>query len=562
MNIIQIMLLILSFSSCIQIFLSAFVDELKYWTVSNGSTDNIHRFFDSSPFSPSNRFVAYTEFPFSPNSIPPNAATVGRIRIFDTISKNNIAVEDSPIWGSQVGSHVQWGQSDKILYYNSISNPSRNYSFSKPKISGIAFNIVSGERQILDCPIYHISPDGRWGICPNLSTIHRTQRGYGIDSEPIRKSLKLDEGIVSSSKADDGIYLTDLKSGKCRLLVTLQAFIEAAGLSIDSPTFGFHTKWSSDSSRILCVIRTMETAATNLNSWTLSGIWNGLTKTRSQVRVQHLFVVHINNSVSQCLRQKNSHHDGEYKVHYILSWASQSFSFRRNKNSAVRVINLPDGNHPNWVANTHVISMNLEIHQKKDRSHYFGAHEPKIIPLSLWRKYINTSEHHPDDQFLPRLISQVMGDHGKMFKERNCELTLIEVFPIGTGHPHFHSGGRYLFLDAYAKERDVVIAHAATPHHGSPAPLLLADKIPLKIVDILLQREVWLMQVRLAASSGSSTTQERAWRCDMHPVLSLDGQWLAFNARGDPGLAQSVERKALNLVVVGSSPTEISFVSK
>eukprot|EP01036_Dinobryon_divergens_P022025 gene22025-30257_t len=378
--------------------------------------------------SPSNRFVAYTEFPFSPNSIPPNAATVGRIRIFDTISKNNIAVEDSPIWGSQVGSHVQWGQSDKILYYNSISNPSRNYSFSKPKISGIAFNIVSGERQILDCPIYHISPDGRWGICPNLSTIHRTQRGYGIDSEPIRKSLKLDEGIVSSSKADDGIYLTDLKSGKCRLLVTLQAFIEAAGLSIDSPTFGFHTKWSSDSSRILCVIRTMETAATNLNSWTLSGIWNGLTKTRSQ-----------------------------------------SFSFRRNKNSAVRVINLPDGNHPNWVANTH---------------------------------YINTSEHHPDDQFLPRLISQVMGDHGKMFKERNCELTLIEVFPIGTGHPHFHSGGRYLFLDAYAKERDVVIAHAATPHHGSPAPLLLADKIPLKIVDILLQREVWLMQAQVPRKKG------------------------------------------------------------
>lgn len=463
--------------------------------------------------------MAYTEFPFSPNSIPSNAATVGRIRIFDTISKNNIAVEDSPIWGSQVGSHVQWGQSDNILYYNSISNHSRNYSFSKPKISGIAFNIVSGERQILDCPIYHISPDGQWGICPNLSTIHRTQRGYGIDSEPIRKSLKLDEGIESSSKADDGIYLTDLKSGKCRLLVPLQAFIEAAGLSMDTPTFGFHTKWSSDSSRILCVIRTMETAATNSNSWTLSGIWNGLTKARSQVRVQHLFVVHINNSASQCLRQKKSHHDGEYKVQYILSWASQSFSFRRNKNSALRVINLPDGNHPNWVANTHVISMNLEIYRKKEpttslrhwsvvvldtdrinsctnnsRSHYFGAHEPKIISLSLWRKYINTSDHHSDDQFLPRLFSRVM-DHGKMFKERNCELTLIEVFPIGTGHPHFHSGGRYLFLDAYAKERDVVIAHAATLHHGSPAPLLLADKIPLKIVDILLQREVWLMQV-------------------------------------------------------------------
>ena len=32
---------------------------------------------------------------------------------------------------------------------------------------------------------------------------------------------------------------------------------------------------------------------------------------------------------------------------------------------------------------------------------------------------------------------------------------------------------------------------------------------------------------------GAGATQDRAWRCDMHPVLSLDGQWLAFNARGD-----------------------------
>jgi hypothetical protein len=438
-------------------------------------------------------------------------------------SRNNFAVEDSPIWGSQVGSHVQWGQSDSLLYYNSLSN----HSHFHPEVSGIAFNVVSGERKILDCPIYHISPDGRWGICPNLSMIHRTQRGYGIDSETVRKSLKLNDEAISSSIADDGIYITDLKSGKCRLLVSLRKFIEAAGLSLVTPTFGFHTKWSSDGSRILCVIRTLENATTSSSStgaWTLSRIWNELTKARSQVRVQHLFVVYINSfsSTSQCFPGQDIVHESEYKVQYILSWASQAFSFRQRQNSVPRIISIPDGNHPNWVANTNIISMNLEIQQKKketttllrqwsvvvldtdrmnsctnrSRHNFVDTHTPHVIPLSLWRKYVNISQFGADNQFMPDLFSQVV-NNGKIFKgRRHCELFAIEVFPLGTGHPHFNSGGRYLFLDAYAKERDLVVAHATAPHRGSLSPLLLPDKIPLKIVDILLQQEVWLMQVR------------------------------------------------------------------
>ena len=38
-------------------------------------------------------------------------------------------------------------------------------------------------------------------------------------------------------------------------------------------------------------------------------------------------------------------------------------------------------------------------------------------------------------------------------------------------------------------------------------------------------------QIRLSAI-GSERTEDRAWRCDMHPAISNDARWLAFNGRG------------------------------
>jgi len=86
---------------------------------------------------------------------------------------------------------------------------------------------------------------------------------------------------------DDGIYITDLKRNTCRLLVSLKALVDripnkliqkcnrrrsSSGSTYTyPPTYGFHTKWSSDGKMIMFVLRTLET---------LSG---GIQKTVSQV---------------------------------------------------------------------------------------------------------------------------------------------------------------------------------------------------------------------------------------------------------------------------------------
>ena len=485
---------------------------LRYWAISNRSSDNIHRFFDSSPFSPSGRYVAHSEFPSSPNNINGhnsiNLEVV--IRVYDLKYNISSFVDKSSVWGSQVGSHAQWGASDEYLIYNSLS---KEHEFSSIKATGIVYNIFNSQRRILSCPVYHISVDGRWGVSPNLSQIHHTQKGYGIDSESTRNILKLDLNPVTSLL--DGIYVTDLQTGRCKQLVSLQLLVETAGLSMNSPTFGFHTKWSTDGTLILCVIRTLEHSVNgNRNDWSFGHLWNGIFKSKARVRVQHLFVIPANFSSSEC--SKSDRTNCHNRIRYLLSWASQPFSFQEGKSdSTLKVVRLLDGNHPNWVPGTHIVSMNLqskstalensnsgrkqwsvvvfdadsEIDCKHVRCNRFlSCNRPNIMHLSEWFnnfKFNITFEH-----FLPQLLSKV---RGKIASDSSCGTTAVEVFPLGTGHPNFFPGGRYLLLDAYAKEAEEV-SQAARLSANLSSFSLLPDKLPLKLIDVLLQKEVWLLQ--------------------------------------------------------------------
>jgi len=352
------------------------------------------------------------------------------------------------------------------------------------------------QRKYLQYPIYHISDDGMWGISPNIMKIHYTQAGYGIDNIAIRKAFK--ENTIAPS--DDGIYVTDLHTGSYRMLVSLQVLIEVAGLNSKSPAYGFHTKWSSDGTKVLCVIRTLEHAAQPL----YRSVWDHLVRRKKPlVRVQHLFTVTSNfnmTTFSTCSSKRFSHMTNE--IQYLTSWASQPFQF------GSAVVTLRDGNHPNWVAGTHLVSMNLEAEDSSstassrssrgrwsvvvldsDRPPAISDHScrrfaglvPHVLPLTAWSHLADRflRENNNTSSFLPWLL-------------RLLSPGWVEVYPVGTGHPNFlpASGGRFLLLDSYAKERGLL-----EKAHGTD--LLQKDKVPLKLIDVLRRQEVWLLQVIL-----------------------------------------------------------------
>jgi hypothetical protein len=206
----------------------------------------IHRFYDSSPFSPSGRHIAVTQLPFEDRL--PRPGDIARIVVIDLETGESRPVAETRGWDSQLGAQLQWGADDHTLLFNDVDVASWTPY-------GVRLDQASGRRQRLEGTVYAVSPDGRWSASPCLRRTLRTQRGYGV--------VVPAEHVPANRGApdDDGIYLTDTATGATRLLVSIAAIFEQAfpvavrnGYA-GGDFYGFHVKWNPQGRRLLFVLR-------------------------------------------------------------------------------------------------------------------------------------------------------------------------------------------------------------------------------------------------------------------------------------------------------------------
>lgn len=126
------------------------------WILTNSSYSSTIRFFDSSPFSPTGRYVAFTRVLSSQQNkaiMPGDTAT---IVVIDLMTSTEIIVDTTNGWDSQLGAQVQWGASDHELIYNTHSTATLNGNNSINGGIGVVTNIFLKETNYLKCGIYHI----------------------------------------------------------------------------------------------------------------------------------------------------------------------------------------------------------------------------------------------------------------------------------------------------------------------------------------------------------------------------------------------------------------------
>ncbi len=216
------------------------------WCVTPNEGRIIHRFFDTSPFSPSGRYVALLRLPYEDHE--PSPGDKADVVMIDLQKGTETELASTAGWEMQVGANVQWGNTDEELYYNDVD-------VINWKPYGVKLNPFTGGKKLLCGCIFMVSPDGRLAAttCPMRARL--TQAGYGVvlPDEYVPRNKQLAE--------DDGLFITDTTTGECRLLASLKGIVEKCvpaldpGLYVNGEFYGFQCKWNPQMTRLLIVVR-------------------------------------------------------------------------------------------------------------------------------------------------------------------------------------------------------------------------------------------------------------------------------------------------------------------
>lgn len=222
-----------------------FAPRVPVYCVTPGGTGYIHRYYDSSPFSPSGRYFAVTRLPFEDRL--PRPGDVAEIAIIDLETGELRTVAETRGWDVQLGAQLQWGADDRTLLFNDLET--RDWM-----PYGVRLDPQTGAHRRLAGTVYSVSPDGRQAASPCLRRMAVTQRGYGVVVP--RDHIPENRGAA----ADDGIWITDLESGDTRLLVSLEAIVAAVQPPLESARrrgdfFAFHVKWNASGTRLMLALR-------------------------------------------------------------------------------------------------------------------------------------------------------------------------------------------------------------------------------------------------------------------------------------------------------------------
>ena len=206
----------------------------------------IHRFFDTSPISPTGKYVALFRLPQEEQ--PPTPGERGQVLVIDMKTGEEHVVASTAGWETQMGANINWGADDDTLIFNDVNT-------NDWTVFGVKLNWKSGKKECFDKGVYHVSPDGRFAACADLTAMRRTQTGYGVI---IPDKLVPEYHGLSE---DNGIWLTDLETLQTRQLLSVQELVEKAVPKsawddyASRENYFFHTKWSPTGKYLMFSLR-------------------------------------------------------------------------------------------------------------------------------------------------------------------------------------------------------------------------------------------------------------------------------------------------------------------
>jgi len=374
----------------------------------------MQHFFDKSPISPSGKWIALLRLPYEDKRA--ELGDAAEVILIDMKTGEERKAAESRAWEHQVGACVMWGNSDAELYFNDL-----RVGEWEPFL--VKMDPATGSRREYPGGAFVISPDGKRAAGYNLKTVRRMNfYGYGAAIPPERMPTN------GAMPENDGLFVTDLKTGERRLIRSIASFFRATLSEADrrelseGASYGFQVKWSPDGEWLLFVV---------VQAMNSESPGSGKTKWRRMI--------------FSC-RPDGS--DPHLALHWRI-WAKGGHHLNFHPDSRTITMNLigPDGE---------LRLMKFDVFGAAPQplcGLVSGSGHPSVSPDSKWLvtdAYLGESVAYPDGTVPIRLVELATGKEreivrvntitGEMFK--NGE---FRVDP----HPAWSRDGRYITLNAF-----------------------------------------------------------------------------------------------------------------
>ena len=198
-------------------------------------------YYDKHQFDPTERYVLGMEVAFEHRSpTPEDMIKVGMVDLQD--NDRWIELDETRAWCWQQGCMLQWRpRSGNEILWNDRQ---------QGELVCHILNVQSGQKRTLSRPVYHVSPDGKWGLGLDFIRLDEMDRGYGYRGEP-------DPNRDVLAPDDSTIYRVNLETGECQDLISV---FDIARIPYDRPELGDkhyfnHIQWSPDGQRFLFLNR-------------------------------------------------------------------------------------------------------------------------------------------------------------------------------------------------------------------------------------------------------------------------------------------------------------------
>ncbi len=172
-------------------------------------TNDVHSFFgyyDVLPFNAKTDEIVFEEYN--------EKETFAKIVLLDLKTGNKKYLAESRAWNWQQGSRLRWmPNGDRLIIYNDYDG---SHYFSK------IMNVDTGSCQLIDYPLYDISPDGNYGLSLNFERLGVKRPGYGYTCREYNYS--------KDNLKKEGIDLIDINRNTAERLFTYSEIAKNLGL--------------------------------------------------------------------------------------------------------------------------------------------------------------------------------------------------------------------------------------------------------------------------------------------------------------------------------------------